>query len=161
MSGFDEAVEKLLDLEGGLVEHSADPGELTNFGISRRSYPDLDIRGLTRADAIEIYRADWWRRYGLGSMPGPVGAQMLLVATSVGPVAAFRILQRALNAAGRFGLTEDGIYGPRTRQALASADAGAVVAAMRSETARYYEALIHQRPDLKVFRRGWLRRAYA
>jgi lysozyme family protein len=37
-----------------------DPGGETNFGISKRSYPQLDIKNLSREDAIEIYRRDFW-----------------------------------------------------------------------------------------------------
>jgi len=40
-----------LDLGDRLVNHPKDPGGLTNFGISQRSYPALNIREITRDDA--------------------------------------------------------------------------------------------------------------
>jgi lysozyme family protein len=63
VTGFDHAVEHVLAVEGGLVDHPDDPGGVTNMGISLRSYPELGRAGivnLTRADAIEIYHRDFW-----------------------------------------------------------------------------------------------------
>ena len=47
MSDFDKAFELVIGHEGGLVDHPADPGGLTKYGISKRAYPNLDIRNLT------------------------------------------------------------------------------------------------------------------
>jgi|SRR5579859_1035208 len=46
--------------EGGYVNDPNDPGGETNFGISKRSYPNLDIKNLTRQAAQEIYQRDYW-----------------------------------------------------------------------------------------------------
>ena len=61
---FEEAVEFVLRWEGGDSDHADDPGGRTRFGISQRAYPDLDIANLTREDAIEIYRRDYFERSG-------------------------------------------------------------------------------------------------
>ena len=60
MSAFDRALALVLRHEGGLVSDERDPGGITNFGISQRAYPDLDIRNLKVADAANIYRTDYW-----------------------------------------------------------------------------------------------------
>ena len=57
---FDAAFTRLLGHEGGLVDHPADPGGLTNWGISQRSYPGEDIRGMTVERARLIYLRDFW-----------------------------------------------------------------------------------------------------
>ena len=57
---FQRAVARVLEHEGGYVDHPTDPGGETNFGISKRSYPDLDIKQLTKAQAIQIYHDDFW-----------------------------------------------------------------------------------------------------
>ncbi len=57
---FNKAVRIILAHEGGYVNHPADPGGETNMGISKRSYPDLDIKNLTVAMAKEIYFRDFW-----------------------------------------------------------------------------------------------------
>lgn len=59
---FNYCVEQILKHEGGYVNDPRDPGGETNFGISKRAYPNLDIKSLTKEVAIEIYRRDYWNR---------------------------------------------------------------------------------------------------
>jgi lysozyme family protein len=60
MANPDIAIALVLKHEGGLSEDPADPGGLTNFGISQRAYPHLDIKALTKEEAAAIYRQDYW-----------------------------------------------------------------------------------------------------
>ena len=50
MARFDAAWPKVLELEGQgeYVDHPADRGGPTRWGISQRAYPEEDIRHLTR-----------------------------------------------------------------------------------------------------------------
>lgn len=59
---FDTAFDLLLTptYEGGYSNDLRDPGGETKYGISKRSYPHLDIKTLTRAQVKPIYRADFW-----------------------------------------------------------------------------------------------------
>lgn len=59
---FNNAILFTLGWEGGLSENLLDPGGLTKFGISQRSYPFLDIRNLTVEQAVQIYYEDYWLR---------------------------------------------------------------------------------------------------
>jgi len=52
----------LFEVEGGYVNHPDDPGGETNFGISKRSYPNEDIRNMTRERATVLYDRDYWSR---------------------------------------------------------------------------------------------------
>ena len=52
---FDKAFEILIGHEGGYVNHPDDPGGETKFGISKRSYPDVNIAALTLDDSKLIY----------------------------------------------------------------------------------------------------------
>jgi hypothetical protein len=61
---FERAVAFVLRHEGGYVNDPRDPGGETKYGISKRAYPRLDIKGLTEADAKEIYRRDYWEKAG-------------------------------------------------------------------------------------------------
>ena len=69
---FEKAVSLTLRFEGGYANDSRDPGSETNFGISRRAYPDLDIKNLTEADAKEIYYHDYWVPVGADFLPPPL-----------------------------------------------------------------------------------------
>ena len=50
-SNFDAAMAEVFSHEGGYVNDPRDPGGETNMGISKRSYPNEDIRGMTRERA--------------------------------------------------------------------------------------------------------------
>lgn len=64
MADFNQAVQLVLRHEGGYTSGLPnDPGGETNFGISRRAYPQLDIKNLTVDGAVEIYQKDYWRPY--------------------------------------------------------------------------------------------------
>ncbi|HHW13511.1 MAG TPA: hypothetical protein GXX28_01085 [Firmicutes bacterium] len=158
---FRRAMEKVLEHEGGYVNDPADPGGETKYGISKRSYPDLDIKNLTRGQAIAIYRRDWWDRLRLGEIEDPdLAAKVFDLAVNVGAGTGIMLLQRALTAAGH-PVSVDGVVGPATLAAANSADPKAVLAALRSEAAGHYRLLIAKNPALVKFRDGWLNRAYA
>lgn len=63
---FEFLVGIILKHEGGYVNDPADPGGETKFGISKRAYPNLDIKNLTRQQAVEIYKRDYYDKLGIG-----------------------------------------------------------------------------------------------
>lgn len=159
---FDVAIEKVLHHEGGYVDDPADPGGETKFGISKRSYPDLDIANLTREEAIAIYRRDWWERYGYGRLREVgVAVKVFDLSVNVGPRQAHTMLQQALHAVGYRDVAIDGIIGPQTITAANAAPEAPLLAALRAEAAAYYRQLIEKNPRLARFERGWLNRAYS
>lgn len=167
MSTFDDAVNLVLQHEGGYVSDPNDPGGETNFGISKRSYPALDIKHLTRPEAIEIYRRDWWERYGMDRVPAFVAPKLFDAMVNMGPSTAVKCLQRALRAdsSGRFN-TEDGELRTETIQwmiqrATTGNGATPIQTAFRSELAAYYRELVARVPDKTRFLAGWLNRAYS
>lgn len=57
---FEQAFDLVIGHEGGYVNDPQDPGGETKFGISKRAYPNLDIKNLTIEQAREIYLRDYW-----------------------------------------------------------------------------------------------------
>ena len=55
LTEFNDIIEVVLHHEGGYVNDPDDPGGETNFGIAKRSHPDVDIKNLTKDGAKEIY----------------------------------------------------------------------------------------------------------
>jgi lysozyme family protein len=160
MATFEPAVEVVLDHEGGYVDDPADRGGRTKFGISQRSYPALDIAKLTRQDAIEIYRRDWWHRYGYERIRDQrLATKVFDLAVNMGARRSHLLLQQALKAVG-LSVTEDGLLGPETFAAVNLAPAPPLLAALRSEAAGHYRLLMARTPTLQRFSRGWLGRAY-
>lgn len=71
--GFDgsarSAIDRVIGREGGYVNDPADRGGETKFGISKRSYPNLDIKNLTQMDAAAIYKRDYWDAINADQLP--------------------------------------------------------------------------------------------
>lgn len=109
---FDEAFDRLMGNEGGYVNNPADPGGETNWGISKRSYPDLDIKGLTRDQAKAIYLRDFWVRGAMDQLPPALAFQAFDAAVNHGIETAIRLTQRAA------GVADDGHIGPVTLAAI-------------------------------------------
>ena len=160
-AAFVRAVGRLLDNEGGYSDDTRDRGEETKYGISKREYPELDIKSLTREQAVGIYYRDWWTRYGYSKLPGAVGAKLFDLAVNIGPGHATRCLQRALRACGRK-IGEDGVLGEQTVGAVVAANQLALIAGLRAEAAGYYRLLAAEQHDKANadFLSGWLNRAY-
>lgn len=160
---FRRAVEVVLRHEGGYVNDPRDPGGETKYGISKRAYPHLDIATLTREEAVEIYRRDWWDRYRYGEIRhAETAAKIMDLSINVGPTEAHRIVQRALHACGQRHVIVDGVIGTQTITAInAVKPRAALLAAIRAEAASYYRDLVARRPELRRYKQGWLNRAYA
>lgn len=60
INDFRRCLQFVLQWEGGYVNDPDDPGGETKWGISKKSYPDLDIKNLTPMQALEIYSRDYW-----------------------------------------------------------------------------------------------------
>lgn len=102
---WDIVFDRLIGHEGGYVNHPNDPGGETNWGISKRSYPNVDIKNLTRDQAKEIYKRDYWDRCGNILSPG-MKFQVFDASVNHGLPNAIRMLQNAVGAA------PDGYWGP-------------------------------------------------
>jgi len=170
---FAAAADFVLAHEGGFVNHPADPGGATNYGLSLRFLRQVgvdvdqdgdvdveDVRLLTREQAVDLLRVHFWTPGGYDALPDAVAVKLLDLAYNTGPRQAHRLLQRALRAAGRE-LVDDGVLGPKTRAAAQQVAPEVTRAALCSEAAGFYRLLAEQRALLGVFLAGWLRRAYA
>lgn len=114
---FNVAIERILAHEGGYVNDPEDPGGETQWGISKRSYPALDIKALTRDQAKEIYRRDFWQPIvARATGDSALQFQLLDAAVNHGMGNAVRMLQRAVNVA------DDGHWGRISQAALAALD---------------------------------------
>ncbi len=69
---WSRAIQFVLDREGAYINHPEDPGGETNFGISKRAYSDLDIKALTKEQAIDIYRRDYWQKASCDRLGSPL-----------------------------------------------------------------------------------------
>ena len=158
---FDRAVKTTLEHEGGYVNDPADPGGETKWGISKRAFPDLDIRSLSIDEAKEIYRRKYWEPLRCGEMDSPViAAEIFDTAVNVGVKGAVIIAQKALAYLGER-IVEDGKMGPLTIGALnawARKDEQALFKCLNGFQFIHYVKITGQNESLKRFARGWMKR---
>ena len=149
---FDEIIEVVLHHEGGYVNDKDDPGGETNFGIAKRSHPDVDIKNLTKDGAKEIYKEHYWARNKVESLSEELRHIYFDMCVNQGKGRAVKILQRSANAKGA-GLKVDGRLGPKTIGALK----GVELQRVRAYRIKYYADLVSRNPDLEKFYYGWFR----
>jgi lysozyme family protein len=145
---FDQCFDKLISHEGGYVNDPRDPGGETKYGISKRSYPQVDIKALTLEAAKEIYKRDYWDRAQCDKLPPALAYLLFDAAVNSGIGQAIRLLQRALN------LADDGILGPLTLATVQRVDPEAVCARFLGQRLEFMAKL----SAWEAFGRGWARR---
>lgn len=57
--------------DGAYTDDPNDPGGETRWGISKRAYPNLDIKNLSFEQATDIYAKDYWDACGCDAIPFP------------------------------------------------------------------------------------------
>lgn len=160
MSQFAIFITRIIGHEGGYTADPQDSGNWTGgavgkgqlkgtkFGIAANTYPDLDIKNLTQAQAVAIYERDFWKKPRIDQLPPAVGFQVLDASINHGAKRAVQFLQRGLRVA------DDGAIGPNTIAAAKAADPGELINSILVQR----EKLYRQHPKFGRFGKGWLNR---
>ena len=172
----EELIDELIDREGGYVNHPADRGGPTRYGITEAVARAHGYAGamaeLPRDEAAAIYRRLYWLRprFDQVAQRAPrVAAELFDTGANMGPAVAATFLQRALTALNRGGgdypdLVPDGRVGPATIAALdafldARGSRGGETVMLRALEAlqgERYLRLAEKRPANEAFLYGWL-----
>lgn len=124
----------IFEWEGETYENDPDdPGGATKFGIDQRSHPGVDIRHLTKDQAIDIYWKEWLQD-GCEPMPSPYAEVFFNCAVNMG-----------LGRARQFDMEIPG------------ADANTFLTKQEA----YYHHLAENHKNLAKFLKGWLNRTTA
>ena len=94
---FDTAIEIIFKYEGEYTNTPDDPGGETKYGISKRSYPGVDIANLTKEQAKEIYKRDFWDKSICPNLQTKLAIAYFDIIVNHGHHGAGKILQRAIN----------------------------------------------------------------
>jgi lysozyme family protein len=149
---FMKCVEVILKAEGGYINNPVDPGGETNMGICQRNYPELDIKNLTRNQAIEIYFKDYWSKMNLlGITDETAILELFDMGVNAGIRTAIKLAQKLVGAFA------DGIIGDETTEMINSFPAD-FVELYKANRKMYYLALVRRKPQLVIFLKGWLHR---
>lgn len=151
---------KIIQIEGSRYTNDPnDRGGPTKYGISQRSYPNLDIKNLTLERALAIYKRDFWDAYSLSAIENQNLAEIVFyLIVHSGENAAIKIVQRALNACG-YPIKVDGDIGPRTRAAINHAHVGWLTDSIRVAVCKWYLSIVDRDATQKKYFVGWIRRA--
>ena len=130
MQDLNTMIDALIEREGGYVDHPADRGGPTCFGITEAVARANGYRGsmrrLPREQAAAIYKRLYWARPRFDEVArrsAAVAAELFDTGVNMGAAVAVTFLQRALTALNRNAsdypdLVPDGRIGPTTLGAL-------------------------------------------
>ena len=154
LTKFDDIIDVVLEHEGGYVNDPNDLGGETKYGITKRFYPDIDIKNLTKEEAKQIYYKDYWKKNKCDKIPDKLKHIYFDMTINMGRKTASKVLQRASNNKG-MDLEIDGMLGPNTFKAIENLETERV----RAYRIKYYVDLINKRPEQEKFYFGWFRRS--
>lgn len=172
---IDTLIDDAIGREGGYVNHPADRGGATRWGITeavaRAHGYRGEMRNFPRADAVGIYHQIYWLRPGFAEVAAiapVVAAELFDTGINMGPSVAVAFLQRALNALNR-GTSDyaDIVAGPRVDQPTITAlrsfldkrrpgGERVLMKALEALQGERYLDLAERRPANEAFLYGWL-----
>jgi len=155
-SNFESALQAILHHEGGYVNHPADPGGMTNLGVTKRVWEEWvghpvdekTMRELTPAQVAPMYKAKYWDKIKGDDLPEGVDYCVFDAAVNSGPGRAAKWLQSCV------GVEPDGGIGPKTLAAVAAFDPKELV----DDYAKRRLSFLSDLPTWGTFGKGWSRR---
>lgn len=158
---FEKAMLFVLKSEGGYSNHKSDKGGATNKGITQVAYdawrakkelaqrPVLEIE---ESEVFDIYREEYWVPAKCYLMPEKLAIVHFDAAVNCGVPRAIRLLQ------GVLGVTGDGIWGEKTREALTACHESTVLHKYLEARRGFYFNLVAHNESQGAFLKGWLAR---
>jgi lysozyme family protein len=156
---FESALEAVLHHEGGFVNHPADPGGMTNLGVTKKVWEEWvghevdekTMRGLTPEIVGPMYKAKYWDKVKGDELPSGVDYAVFDAAVNSGPGRAAKWLQSCV------GVEPDGGIGPKTLAAVSAINAAELV----EDYAKRRLSFLMDLPHWGTFGKGWGRRVAA
>jgi lysozyme family protein len=160
---FDRSMARILAHEGGYVDHPQDPGGATNLGVTMavlaasrgHAVTKQDVRNLTRAEALAIYRAQYWNAVHADKLAVGLDYCQADFGVNSGAGRANRFLQTELKAMGLYKGAIDGQLGALTFDALRQVnDVDALIGRLCDRRLAFLKKL----KGWSTFGKGWGRR---
>ncbi len=154
-------IDAILRREGGFVDHPADQGGPTKYGITQRTLKQYrgrpvtvgDLRALGESEARLIYQRLYISGPGFDRISGQrLRALVIDCAVNHGPSRATRWLQAAV------GTRVDGVFGPLTLAAANAAEEETLYKRVLAQRCRFYGQIIARDPSQAAFAAGWAAR---
>lgn len=152
---FEKIIKDVIEHEGGYVDDPDDRGGETKYGISKKWYPELNIKDLTMEDAINIYYNDYWIPSKAESLPKEIRSTYFDMCVNMGQGQAVKILQEAINSKKTAKIEEDGVIGSITINSAVKVSKKR----LQAYRCKFYANLVSMRPSQEKFYYGWFKRA--
>jgi lysozyme family protein len=161
---LDEALDYLLDEEGGWSNHKSDRGGATMYGVTQGTYdgwrkkkkrPQQSVRNISKDEARELYKSEYWDASSCDRLPWPVSYLVFDAAVNSGPSRAVTWCQTGL------GVKPDGKVGPNTlavAQRVVDEGIGSALLAIVDARVVFLSRLVQRDQSQTAFLLGWWRR---
>jgi lysozyme family protein len=156
ISNWQKSFELMLKSEGGYVNNPADPGGMTNLGVTKatwenwvgRESDEAEMRGLTPEKVEPLYKKKYWDAVRADDLPVGLDYLMFDFGVNAGPGRAIKVMQSAV------GVTPDGGFGPLTLAAVQAIDPVELIEKFSQAKEDFYRSL----GTFATFGKGWLNR---
>ncbi len=156
ISNWQKSFELMLKSEGGYVNNPADPGGMTNLGVTKatwenwvgRESDEAEMRGLTPEKVEPLYKKKYFDAVRGDELPMGLDYLMFDFAVNAGAGRAIKTLQTAV------GVTPDGGFGPMTMAAVQAIDPVELIERFSQAKEDFYRSL----NTFATFGKGWLNR---
>ena len=153
------ALKFTLKWEGGLSNHPADLGGLTNYGITQQTYSVWKgrkrncVSQISLEEAKQLYWEEYWQAAKCDQLILPLAIVHFDTAVNFGVKGSIQFLQEAIG-----GLTIDGIFGSETQAALLEKNNFETAQLIVKNRIKYRHKRVQQNSSQRVFLEGWLNR---
>jgi lysozyme family protein len=156
ISNWQKSFELMLKSEGGYVNNPADPGGMTNLGVTKatwenwvgRESDEAEMRGLTPEKVEPLYKKKYWDAVRGDELPPGISYLCFDFAVNAGAGRSIKTLQTAV------GVTPDGGFGPMTMAAVQAVDPVELIERFSQAKEDFYRSLT----TFATFGKGWLNR---
>lgn len=165
----DQMIDDILAREGGFVNHPADRGGPTNFGVTQATLTSWrgreatidDVRSLTMDEARDIYRTRYYVGPKIDRLPSLIQPLVFDMSINHGPGTAIKLLQRVLNERGITCEVDGGIGDETIRCAQTAVDQFGedLINFLVDKRIQFYHQIVDKNSSQSVFLNGWLNRA--
>jgi len=164
-------ISSVIAVEGGYVNHAADPGGETNMGITKQVAVAAGYAGPMRTLPRGVAESIYYDRYlvapdyaALIPIDAAVTEELFDTTVNMGPGRPGRWFQLSINSGCGTKLTIDGRVGPATIASYkacqgrvgAATLCGVTLDRLDAYQRGEYDRLVRVNPDLRVFHRGWV-----
>ena len=173
---YEQAFDDLMKNEGGYVNHPADPGGETKYGICKRYNPDIDIKNITLEFAKQFYQEKFWMPMYEKINDKRIAFKLFDISVNIGKTNLRSLVNETLMDAVCYPHQEEieelkevvraceedenvEMWENYVIEKINSTDSDLFLSMFKSKLINYYCERIYDNNKLHVFRHGWIKRA--